>query len=65
MVMSDGVSMSLGAGSSAVGAWLAQWFSTPTLLSDAVAALRFDRRGEDDDRTAVAVWNPPWPAVEK
>lgn len=57
-VMTDGIGTSLGRGQGDVGLWLAERLSKPCTMEEAVRAARFDRRGEDDDRTIVMVWGP-------
>lgn len=59
-LMSDGFGTSLASGRSKVGEFLAAEWSHPRTVVDFLRAAEFDRAGEDDDRTVVAVWTPPF-----
>ena len=56
VVMTDGIGQSLASGQTEVGSWLAGRLRRPMLAHDWIDTLMFDRAGEDDDRTMVAVW---------
>lgn len=59
-LMSDGFGTSLASGRSNVGEFLAEEWGNPRTVVDFLRAAEFDRAGEDDDRTVVAVWTPPF-----
>jgi serine/threonine protein phosphatase PrpC len=59
-LMSDGFGTSLASGKSKVGEFLAAEWGHPRTVVDFLRAAEFDRAGEDDDRTVVAVWTPPF-----
>jgi serine/threonine protein phosphatase PrpC len=59
-LMSDGFGTSLASGRSKVGEFLAVEWSHPRNIVDFLRAAEFDRAGEDDDRTVVAIWTPPF-----
>lgn len=55
-LVTDGIGNALGDGQNDVGDWLKGSLSRPCNLDQALTTLRYDRRGEDDDRTAVLIW---------
>jgi serine/threonine protein phosphatase PrpC len=64
LVMSDGVGDPLGDGSGQVGEALVQaWSGEPASALDFAMQVGFGRKGFDDDRTVVGVWDPQgsWP----
>ncbi len=61
--VTDGIGTAIGDGQSEVGYHLAETWRRPhpePEFSRFIAAANYDRRGEDDDRTAVVVWFPPF-----
>lgn len=59
-LMTDGFGTSLSSGRSSVGVFLGAEWSRPRTIVDFLRTAEFDRAGEDDDRTVVAVWTPPF-----
>jgi hypothetical protein len=60
--VTDGIGTALADGKTAVAQYFADLWKSPrpiTELASYTASVNFDRRGEDDDRTAVVVWFPP------
>ena len=57
LLMTDGVSTSLGDGSYPVARFLAPRLAQPQNMGDYFDSLNFDRRGEADDRTLVAIYS--------
>ena len=67
-LMTDGFGTSLASGRSSVGVFLGAEWSRPRTVVDFLRTAEFDRAGEDDDRTVVAVWTPPFmspPSIEE
>lgn len=59
-VVTDGIGTSLDNGNTTLGEYLRSEWARPCSMKQFTNALDFDRSGEDDDRTAVAVWIPPF-----
>ena len=59
-VMTDGVSTALDSGNTTLGEYLREEWSAPSTMKHFTNVLDFDRQGEDDDRTVVAVWTRPF-----
>jgi len=59
-LMTDGFGTSLSSGRSSVGVFLGAEWGHPRTVVDFLRTAEFDRAGEDDDRTVVAVWVPPF-----
>jgi len=59
-VVTDGIGTSLDNGNTTLGEYLRSEWSRPCSMKQFTNALDFDRSGEDDDRTVVAVWIPPF-----
>jgi serine/threonine protein phosphatase PrpC len=59
-VVTDGIGTSLDSGNTTLGEYLRSEWARPCSMKQFTNALDFDRSGEDDDRTAVAVWIPPF-----
>lgn len=57
LLMTDGVSTSLGDGSYPVAQFLGPRLAKPQNMGDYFDSLNFDRRGEADDRTLVAIYS--------
>jgi len=57
LLMTDGVSTSLGDGSYPVARFLAPRLAQPQNMGDYFDSLNFDRRSEADDRTLVAIYS--------
>lgn len=57
LLMTDGVSTSLGDGSYPVAQFLGPRLAQPQNMGDYFDSLNFDRRGEADDRTLVAIYS--------
>jgi serine/threonine protein phosphatase PrpC len=57
LLMTDGVSTSLGDGSYPVARFLGPRLAKPQNMGDYFDSLNFDRRGEADDRTLVAIYS--------
>jgi hypothetical protein len=57
LLMTDGVSTSLGDGSYPVARFLGPRLAQPQNMGDYFDSLNFDRRGEADDRTLVAIYS--------
>jgi len=57
LLMTDGVSTSLGDGSYPVARFLASRLAQPQNMGDYFDSLNFDRKGEADDRTLVAIYS--------
>jgi len=67
-LMTDGFGTSLSSGRSSVGDFLGVEWSHPRTVVDFLRTAEFDRAGEDDDRTVVAIWTPPFkspPSIEE
>jgi len=63
-LMSDGFGTSLANGRSEVGGFLSKEWNRPRTVADFLKIAEFDRAGEDDDRTVIAVWAPPFVFAE-
>jgi hypothetical protein len=63
-LMSDGFGTSLASGRSEVGSVLSKEWNRPRTVADFLKIAEFDRAGEDDDRTVIAVWAPPFVLAE-
>ena len=66
LITTDGFSNVLREGNTIHARRLNSIWSTPAIpanLLTHLAGIDFDRRGEDDDRTAVIVWSPPFKQV--
>lgn len=66
VITTDGFSNALREGNTKHARVLRRLWSSPTgpvALALNVTGIDFDRRGEDDDRTAVIVWTPPFPEI--
>lgn len=59
-VVTDGIGTSLDNGNTSLGEYLRTEWAHPCSMKQFTNALDFDRSGEDDDRTVVAVWTPPF-----
>jgi hypothetical protein len=57
LLMTDGVSTSLGDGNYPVAQFLGPRMAKPQNMGDYFDSLNFDRRGEADDRTLVAIYS--------
>jgi serine/threonine protein phosphatase PrpC len=60
LVVTDGIGTSLDNGNTTLGEYLLSEWARPCSMKQFTNALDFDRSGEDDDRTVVAVWIPPF-----
>ncbi len=59
-IVTDGIGTSLDNGNTTLGEYLRAEWARPCSMKQFTNALDFDRSGEDDDRTAVAIWIPPF-----
>lgn len=59
-VVTDGIGTSLDDGNTSLGEYLRSEWARPCSMKQFTNAFDFDRSGEDDDRTVVAVWIPPF-----
>ena len=64
-IVTDGIGTSLDNGDTSLGRYLKNEWLRPCSMKKFTNALDFDRRGEDDDRTVVAVWAPPFREIKK
>lgn len=64
-IVTDGIGTSLDNGNTSLGRYLKNEWLRPCSMKKFTNALDFDRRGEDDDRTVVAVWTPPFREIKK
>lgn len=59
-IVTDGIGTSLDNGNTSLGHFLKNEWRNPCSMKKFLNTLDFDRQGEDDDRTVVAVWIPPF-----
>lgn len=59
-VVTDGIGTSLDNGNTTLGEYLRSEWARPCSMKQFTNALDFDRSGEDDDRTVVGIWIPPF-----
>jgi len=64
-IVTDGIGTSLDNGNTSLGRYLKNEWLRPCSMKKFTNALDFDRRGEDDDRTVVAVWTPPFREIKR